>query len=189
MRVAWFNQQYVEKSVHANDQIVFSGLVTLYQGQRTMQSPEFEPADRAISCTPAGSSRSIRATEGRSAGFCGGSKRPRSTSSRTDCRSISRPTCLLARTCSSLGEAVRQYHLPDDKDQLEGARHRLAFDELFVIQLGVPAPRHGRRASRPSRSCSIRRSSAPLRRFPFALTGAQRRVLGEILDDWRAPSR
>jgi ATP-dependent DNA helicase RecG len=36
-----------------------------------------------------------------------------------------------------LAEAVAQMHFPDDEDALRRARRRLAFDELFLIQIGV----------------------------------------------------
>src|SRR5260370_41229698 len=36
-----------------------------------------------------------------------------------------------------LPEAVSQIHYPENEDALAAARRRLAFDELFLIQLGM----------------------------------------------------
>ncbi len=41
----------------------------------------------------------------------------------------------------SLPQAVSQYHYPENEAGLVGARRRLAFDELFLIQLGMLARR------------------------------------------------
>jgi ATP-dependent DNA helicase RecG len=40
-----------------------------------------------------------------------------------------------------LPQAVSQYHYPENESRLVGARRRLAFDELFLIQLGMLARR------------------------------------------------
>ncbi|HEY7418643.1 MAG TPA: ATP-dependent DNA helicase RecG, partial [Ktedonobacteraceae bacterium] len=37
----------------------------------------------------------------------------------------------------ALSEAIAQIHYPEDEDILRQARHRLAFDELFLIQMGM----------------------------------------------------
>lgn len=64
------------------------------------------------------------------------------------------------------------------------AHRSLAFDELFFLQIGLLLRR---RACAGERGLTVRRngrlSDAIERRLPFALTGAQRRVLGEALAD------
>jgi len=39
----------------------------------------------------------------------------------------------------ALGRALEQFHYPDDPDQLEQARKRLAFEELLALQVGMVA--------------------------------------------------
>ena len=36
-----------------------------------------------------------------------------------------------------LGQALLQVHFPDNQDTLKAARERLAFDEIFFLQMGV----------------------------------------------------
>ncbi|MFH2006498.1 MAG: ATP-dependent DNA helicase RecG [bacterium] len=91
-------------------------------------------------------------------------------------------------------EALRQLHCPaedlsaDEVDALENRRspahQRLTFDELFLLQLGLAWRRRQVQglAARPcpvDEELSARLSEA----FPFALTGAQRRVIAEIASD------
>ncbi len=93
-------------------------------------------------------------------------------------------------------EALRFVHQPPPGTPAETlaeratpGHRRLAFDEFFLLELGL-AIRRGRRRmelrARPWRidEGTVRRLVGML---PFELTGAQRRVLGEILADLGAP--
>ena len=86
---------------------------------------------------------------------------------------------------AEVGWALPQLHFPDSWDTLEQARSRLAFDELFLMQLRL-ALRRARFAQRtkPQRY----QLDGPLarafrRQLPFALTASQEQVLQDILDD------
>jgi len=83
--------------------------------------------------------------------------------------------------------AFRLLHFPETAAQAEEARRRLAFDELLVLQCGVLLRREGIQAIDKGIRYAV--SPAELRRFvetlPFVLTGAQRRVIGEIISDMR----
>ena len=82
------------------------------------------------------------------------------------------------------GEALAQIHFPDNETKLADAQHRLAFDELFALQIGVLRQRRDWQAT-PAQPLSI--SDAGLDAFlgslPYPLTGAQKRVVGEIRAD------
>ena len=87
-----------------------------------------------------------------------------------------------------LGAALRQVHFPDDPERLRLARRRLAFDELFAIQL-VVVQRKLNWQSIDALTLPAPRASldALLGAQPFTLTGSQRKVLGEILADVARP--
>jgi ATP-dependent DNA helicase RecG len=92
------------------------------------------------------------------------------------------------RALVPLGRALRAGHFPDTADDLAAARRRLAFDDLFLLQLGL-AIRRQRAGRRPGISMSPpgaleRRLRATL---PYRLTGAQERVWHEIRADMAAP--
>ena len=76
-------------------------------------------------------------------------------------------------------------HKPADEEKLAKAKHRLKFDELFLMQLGLALRRH-----RHSRFASARpmKSSEEIdrrirRRFPFLLTADQDGAIAEIVAD------
>ncbi len=119
-----------------------------------------------------------------------------------------------------LPEAVAQMHYPDDERELAAARRRLAFDELFLIQLGMltrranwregPAapqmsvplslifdePDSAADEDESGREAEVARPGGTLwgiaatsfeATLPFRFTGAQRRVIREVLADLRKP--
>ena len=83
-----------------------------------------------------------------------------------------------------LAEALRQVHAPQSPEQLAAAWERLAFDDLFLLQLGALHARHRRQASRgvaiPFDADVARAFVAAL---PFQLTGDQRRAAWDVLRD------
>ncbi|MBK7860759.1 MAG: ATP-dependent DNA helicase RecG [Archangiaceae bacterium] len=94
-----------------------------------------------------------------------------------------------------LPEAIRRIHFPpDDEDvaQLDAhqspAHRRLAFDELFFLQLGMALRRQGVKVqpgiSFDASGARIEKAKALL---PFQLTGAQSRVVEQVSRDMARP--
>lgn len=84
--------------------------------------------------------------------------------------------------------AVKNIHFPDTHERLQYARHRLAFDELFFLELGLGLKK--KRWEVEELGISFPRQSDLLQRFisslPFQLTSAQKRVFAEIEGDMRS---
>ena len=84
--------------------------------------------------------------------------------------------------------AVKNIHFPDTHERLRTARHRLAFDELFFLELGLGLKK--KRWEVEELGISFPRQSDLLQRFisslPFQLTNAQKRVFAEIEADMRS---
>lgn len=89
----------------------------------------------------------------------------------------------------TLAQAYRQIHAPADRDEIAGARRRLAFNELLVLQLGVAVKRaHTRlKLKAPRLEASDELLRAIEGRLPFEMTAAQRRVTTEIAADLARP--
>jgi ATP-dependent DNA helicase RecG len=87
-----------------------------------------------------------------------------------------------------LPQAISQAHYPEDVVTKDKARVRLAFDELFLLQLGVMNKKRDWQESRSCRPFDIQKPLLEdfLKSLPFKLTAAQDRVLGEILVDLQA---
>ena len=186
IRVIWFGQRYLARTLKPNTRIAVSGKPDVFRGQLVLESPEYELLDQGQ--TPIHTSRLVPVyplTEG----LTGRNLR------RITWQAIQEwlggvdellPEKLLARTeFLSLREAIQQAHYPDDLGQWEAARRRLAFDELFTLQLAVL----GRRQQQNQDAGGVSIATQPgivegfLSSLPFRLTGAQERCIQEITSD------
>ena len=87
----------------------------------------------------------------------------------------------------SLSEALINVHFPKDTPSMQNARARLKFEELFYVQLQI-LRQMKRREQYPGFAMPIvgRTFHALYKALPFALTGAQKRVIHEIHDDLKS---
>jgi ATP-dependent DNA helicase RecG len=84
-----------------------------------------------------------------------------------------------------LAEALPAIHSPRDADQLERARRRFVFQELFVLQLAVVARRWQHRVGfRAPRMEATPDVDARIERlFPFEVTAGQRAAIRDVATD------
>ena len=184
VRVVWFNNPYIAKNLSTNVRVVISGRVGLFNGRHVFESPEWELAnDRELIHT----ARLVPVyplTQG---------LRPRQV------RKLMKevvdqwsgqvedflPPELKGR-CNllELPQAISQAHFPEDEAIKDRARVRLAFDELFLLQLGVLSRKRDWQESQPG-SPLIKRPVLDtfVKSLPFELTIAQQKVLTELLAD------
>ena len=78
--------------------------------------------------------------------------------------------------------ALEAVHFPVTEDEERDARRRLAFEELFLLQLAVAGRRRARREGRRARALAARGVVVDRWRWslPFELTGDQVRAIDEI---------
>jgi len=183
MRVVWFNQPYLADQLKTNDRIVLAGKVTLFNRLKTMENPEWERlagddlthTGRLVPVYPLTQGLSQRQLR------------------RVVKEAVDRFAALvkealpaeLRRRNGLLGivEALRQAHYPDSWERQEAARRRLAFEELLCVQLAVLERRLAWQVGRAPAFQLDGTLAAYRTSLPFSLTGAQERVLGEIVAD------
>src|SRR5919112_1456120 len=87
----------------------------------------------------------------------------------------------------NLHDAMHEIHFPSDRERLKVATRRLVFHELFLIQTGLAARKA--RLEKTEAGQSHRGDGRLLTPFlaslPFGLTGAQERVIEEVLEGMR----
>ena len=185
-RAIWFNQPYLAKTLAAGSQVVISGRPEISRGQIVFKSPEYEllkgqeelvHTGRLVPVYPSTDGlpqRTLRRVVKEAVDSCLGQVRE------------FLPDELLDRTgLTGLSKAISQMHYPDSASDLETARRRLAFDELFLLQLAVIRRRQtwqeaGRAIPLDTASDGL---GAFLGSLPYQLTAAQQGVLDEILSD------
>jgi len=83
-----------------------------------------------------------------------------------------------------LGTAIRHAHFPDTQEQLKAARERLAFDEIFYLQVGVLRQKRDWQAV-AARVFEVGDDwlTAHIAALPFIPTGAQTKAINDIRTD------
>ena len=186
IEVTWFNQPYLADRIKPGQQIVVSGQVDEYMGRLCFTSPTWEPLEEELLHT-------ARLVPVYSLTSGVGARWLRGLMKRTvDYWSKRLPDHLPAsireeENLLDLEIAIVQAHFPDSKRLLEQAYHRLAFDELFVLQIGLLHRRYLWR-SEPGRPVLVDDPTLHsfIRSLPFELTHAQQRALQQIVDDLRS---
>jgi ATP-dependent DNA helicase RecG len=93
------------------------------------------------------------------------------------------PTELRARRgLAGVADAVKAVHFPESEVDIEGARHRLAFEELFLYQAILTTRKRTQRAARPGPQLGAPGELVArwIESLPFELTRDQRAACGEI---------
>ena len=207
IRVIWWGNPWIAQQLKAAiartahtpssvPRIVLSGKVSIFQGKKQMESPEWELVGSAnapglhtaglVPFYPSAATTKNRRIPPRKMreivrdaldSTKNGGVRPGIPDPLPD--AVREDVALLM-----LGDAVEQYHYPGSEDAKEQARRRLAFDEFLAIQLRVGMERNYTSSQEgivlPLFPPMVESFIASL---PFELTQGQRTALGEAMQD------
>jgi ATP-dependent DNA helicase RecG len=183
LRLTWFNRPFIAAQLVKDTQLVVSGKVDQFLGRLVMTNPEFELLERehlhtnrivpVYSVTSRISQKVFRRLMFQAVPFWA----PRV------------PEFLPSDIRQSAGlvdlaVALHQIHFPDNNEKLTAARARLAFDEIFLLQLGVLRQKIAwQRGSATIFSQPQTWWDSQQALLPFTLTNAQLHVLEDIRAD------
>ncbi len=186
MRIVWFNQPYLADQLKTNDRIVLAGKVGVFNRTKTMENPEWEavPSGDTDDLTHTGRLVPVYPlTQGLSQRVL-----RRCVKEAVDRFSNAVMETLPAElrqrlNLTPLSTALRQMHYPETQEKHDEARKRIAFDELLSVQIAVLGRRLAWQDGKAPSLASEGVIDAYRGVLPFSLTGAQDRVLGDILGD------
>ena len=188
LRAIWFNQSFMLKRFQAGQRVVFRGKVKLSGGRFQMNHPKVVWLDGDQSeGEVTGLSPIYRLTEGIS------QRQIRSIVSSaveqfTDLVQEAFPQELRDQSeVCDIASAIRQIHAPKNQSEVDAARNRLVYQELFVLQLALAIRRQRVRLRNvsPPLDMTPKIRSRIFGRLPFELTDSQLSVLEEIATDLR----
>ena len=191
LEVSWPGQPFLERSIEKNDVLLLSGPVRLYHG-RQLQPREFVNLGADDSGSAQGRVLSVYpATEGLTARQIRVLIEEHLGALLALVQEHLPPHVVEGAGVAPLAEALRQVHRPDSVAQAERGRDRLAFDELFFVQLLHKRANALARVPRLGIVFEAKRTLTTQLRdtLPFVLTGAQTRALREIVGDMCSPRR
>ncbi len=189
--LVWFARtQYVTKSIKVNTEYIVFGKPSVFNGRFQIAHPEVEPATD-LQLSSMGMQPYYNTTEKmKTMGLTSRSierivksmlERIPSPIDETLPPFITGPLHLVSRD-----DALRHVHYPKTTDEMQRARLRLKFEELFYVQLNIL--RYAADQRRKYRGYVFSRVGDLFNgffryRLPFTLTNAQKRVIREIRQD------
>ena len=184
VHAVWWNQPYRQQSLPIGKQVVMTGKVSKRGHQLQVDVPELE----ALGAPEHLSNRRIVPVYPLTTGVGQGIMR-RAVYEALRC--VKRvedylPSAIRERHgLVELHEAYQNIHFPSDMVSCEKARQRLAFDELYLMQVALQMARQAytRRQTGIAHSPHGKTVNALLGALPFRLTQAQQRVIDECWTD------
>ncbi len=186
VRVIWFGQRYVARSLKPGARVAISGKADVFRGQLVFENPEYEPYTEGEPGIYTGRLAPVYPlTEGITARNM---RRMTWQALHNWLGGLEETLPILMRerlALPPLPDTVFQAHYPDDLGSWQAARQRLAFDELLTLQLAALAC--GQERNRDLQGVPVTPPPGVvggfLRSLPFQLTGAQARCITEITHD------
>ncbi len=182
----WYNQPYMEKRFSQGDEVIFFGRVETYRGQLQINSPEYDFEEKGSEALDV---KRIVPVYPLTEALTQKVFRKIMKSAIDEALPLLNeylPDFILNKIrLMNIKDAVYNLHFPDDGEKLKAARYRLAFDEFYALQLALQLRRKNNMKN-PGIIFNINgeKKNALRSALPFKLTGAQRRVVEEIKNDF-----
>ena len=180
LELTYFNQSYLKNTFHTGDAYVFFGRAEGTPSRPQMTNPLFERegahqiTGRIMPIYPltAGVSQSM---------LCKAVEQGLAACVDELPDILPEDVRLVYQLCHTRF-AYENIHFPTDDEALSAARRRLAFEELFLLALGLKLLRE-RRTFVAGKQCKKVDLSPFFTSLPFSLTGAQRLAIGDFARD------
>ena len=177
LEITFFNNPYVKDRLVEGETYLFYGKLSANFLKREMLSPEFYPIESCPPIIPI-----YRQTQGLSSRMISNAVKHAFLLLPHDLRDpIPAPLRTQQHLCP-LRNALEQIHFPSNMEELREARHRMIFEELLVLQLGLLRMK-SRERERTSLCLTKDYTEEFYRLLPFTPTNAQKRAVQEAMAD------
>lgn len=188
MEIMWFNQPYLTKSIGQGSSISLSGRVELLRQGKTIISPEYELLHENEPLIHTGRLVPIYPeTKGVSSKWLRRQIARLLRENTFELKEFLPETLRERHDFMDITSTLRAIHFPNTLAEAGKARSRLAFDELFLLQLYTISRRHLWRKIKTGTVFSISAHSDSIDRFihsfPFHLTSSQKHAVDDIFLD------
>jgi len=183
LRVVWFNQPYIIQNIKKDSQVRLSGKISWDKKGIFISSPAYELAKRA----PTNTGRLVPVyseTRGITSKWMRWKISQLLKKYLAEIPEIIPHAILKRQKLIGVFESIQQLHFPDNLEKVKEAQKRMAFEEMFLIQL---VSIQARKDWEKSRSISVSFDEKLIKKFvgslPFKLTDAQKKSAFQILRD------
>ena len=187
VNIVWFNQPYIIKTLKPGTYVSVSGKVQIEYKKPKLLSPTYEilrertqlpqtlHTGRLVPIYPETEGLTSKWLRSKIASIL-----PRYTAEVTDFlpKEVSKRQNLI-----NLNQALTKIHFPKSIEDVNAARRRLSFDELFTLQLAAAQRRKKWQKERRAYKFTVEKTRLEgfLKNLPFTLTNAQKKAVSEIL--------
>lgn len=179
--VTFFNNKYIEKMLKSGEEYLFYGKITLGKfAAREMISPMFIRSAQSVEIKPIYpqnkniTSKVIQSTV-------------QNALEKIEKIPEYLPEYILERfNLVTLDEAIRHIHFPKNDGELQKARDRLIFDELFILQLSLLTLKEDNSAADTKNIINKDYTEEFFSLLPFVPTNAQKRAVNEAIADMQS---
>jgi ATP-dependent DNA helicase RecG len=183
MRIVWFNQSFILSNLKEGETYRFSGKLVSDAKGLHLSNPAYESAKR----TPTNTGRLVPVyseTYGVTSKWLRWKMSQLLKAYLKEIPEIVPNAILKRQKLLSAQDAVRELHFPTGLEKVNVARKKIAFEEMFLIQLNAI---RARRDWEQSKAIEINFDEKLIKKFvaslPFKLTNAQRKSSFQILKD------
>lgn len=173
--ITFFNSEFTFSKLEVGKKYVFYGKTTGNLIRRECSSPLFIPVTQPNKLSP-----KYHLTSGLTANMI--TANVKAALEKTEIEEVLPQRLIEKYQLADYKSALHNIHFPADKEALEQAKRRLAFQELLVLQLGLSLLK-----KRSRRLAGVKMEDKPLDDFfgalPFSPTGAQIRSVKECTSD------
>ena len=177
MELVFFNNPYVLQNLSVGDEVIFYGKLQGDLLQHRMVNPVQVKREELEGLVP-----QYPLTDGLTSRMVVTNVHAAMDDTRYYCEEILPEAILDRYQLVSREEALRAIHFPKSWDEVQLARKRLVFEELFLLSIGMKL-RKQQRVTQTQHAFHDVDYTPFLNQLPFQMTGAQQRSLDEIVAD------
>ena len=182
LALAWYNMPYLRGTLKAGERFIFRGRVVKKRGRLTMEQPEIYRPEQYAKVVS-----SMQPVYGQTKGL-GNKTIAKAVTEALAMRQMEReylPAGLREKYgLAEINYALEHIHFPSNREELMFSRKRLVFDEFFMFLMSVRLLKDKKEDKKSAYPFTISEEMASVEeRLPYALTGAQKKVIQEVYAD------
>ena len=182
LALAWYNMPYLRGTLKAGERFIFRGRVVKKRGRLTMEQPEIYRPEQYAKVVS-----SMQPVYGQTKGL-GNKTIAKAVTEALTMRQMEReylPAGLREKYgLAEINYALEHIHFPANREELMFSQKRLVFDEFFMFLMSVRLLKDKKEDKKSAYPFTFSGEMASVEEcLPYALTGAQKKVIREVYAD------
>ncbi len=182
IKVVWYNNRFLKGVFKTGENVFFYGKVTVKGRQKELENPVYEKPDkqhfigRIVPIYPLSENLTQKAVA---------SAMEQALKSVGTIEEYIPSFVRRKYGISEINYAMKNIHFPESFFDYEAARKRFVFEELFLLRLALAKRRNRNENEKRTPFSDVSCADEFINSLSFSLTGAQKRVINEILADFK----